>query len=125
MSGEVMADVGESSRIAQNYLEFKINEIIENYSLGIYEKWAVIAIILDNRGSNYPEVFKNHKSKKMIEFRLKIDHDEFLNASEQNKIVLIAKMLLRSLDKMETQNHNLKIPQNNIDALRKVINRFI
>jgi hypothetical protein len=80
MSGEVMADVGESSCLTQNYLESKINEIIGNYSLGVYEKWAVIAIILDKHGPHYPEVFRNH---------------------------------------------NLHIPQNDIDDLRKVVNMFV
>jgi hypothetical protein len=125
MSAEVMHDVYDDCSAVQNYLEKAINALIENYSLGIYEKWAVIAIILDEHGPNYPEVFRNHKSKKVIEFRLKIDHDLFLHASAQEQITLVAKMLLRSLDEMVARNKNLKIPQSDIDSLKIIVGQFI
>jgi hypothetical protein len=124
ISGEVMADVGEQFRKAFNQLEKNINTAIKTYTFGIYEEWAVIAIILNSNELNYQEVFRKHKKKKVIELRLKIDHDLFLNSSFNKQISLLADMLLRSLDEISLKC-SFEISKDEIEVVKKVVSKYI
>lgn len=98
MSAEIMVDVHERYRTIRNEIEPYINE---NIGSGLYgepvEKWAYVAIMRPAGDSNYPEFYKYHKSRKVAEFRLKIDYELFKEAQELDQKRLICQSLLRSI----------------------------
>ena len=112
MSGEIHIDVGDDYRQARAKIEKSINEALnpQNYGEGV-QKWNFIAIILPQGwGENYPEVKKYNRKGRSIEFRLKIDFDEFRVSSSIVQEKLICQSLLRSLKlvrEMNIENINL------------------
>ncbi|MGD9155847.1 MAG: Imm44 family immunity protein [Bacillota bacterium] len=98
MSGEVMEDVGESSRLASNEIEEYINEHLQSIDYGPeVEKWAYIAIILPAKDEFLTEIYKYHKRRKVAEFRLKVDHDKFIKANQLEQRKMLCESLLRSI----------------------------
>jgi hypothetical protein len=81
------------------------------------EQWAFIAIILEEDNPDYDEVVKKSSRGKVLEFRLKISHAEFLAASPAERISLIFKSLLRSVNLMGQLGVSIDIQK----ALREVL----
>lgn len=101
MSGEIQADVADAYREARNAIESEIDRLLEDVSLmEKAEKWAFIAIIRKEDSPDYDEIVKRSSRGKVLEFRLKIPHAQFLAASPNERIDLILKALCRSVKLM-------------------------
>lgn len=116
MSGELQADVGEAYRIISRELERVINAPLKgiDYSVGQIVKWALIPIILSprtERSTGYAEVRKYHRKRRVIEFRLKIDHAPFKAADDLGKRRMIFAMILRSVE----EARSMKLPPFDFD----------
>lgn len=96
IGGEISAEVADSFRAARGPVEKVINESIskKNYSIDL-NSWDCIAI-LRNDGA-MKEIVKYSPKKKEMDFRLRINFDKFLSASDSERKVLIFAMLDRSL----------------------------
>ena len=79
----------------------RINEVIKDCTLGNYVEWAVITIILNEKGPNYKEIIRRSLKNNELEFRLKIDYNEFMKSDYNHKKKLVLEVLLHSLDLME------------------------
>ena len=100
MASEQMHECFENMQI-QREIKPKINELIKNCTLGDYKEWAVITIILNENGPDYKEIIRRSLKNKELEFRLKIDYNEFMNSDYNHKKKLVLELLMRSLDLME------------------------
>ena len=100
MSSEQMHECEENIDI-QHEIEPRINQLIKNCTLGSYDEWCVITIILNNKGPSYKEIVRRNIKNKVLEFRLKINYQDFINANSAGKKKMIIELLLRSLDLME------------------------
>lgn len=100
MSSEQMHECFENMQI-QREIKPKINELIKNCTLGDYKEWAVITIILNENGPDYNEIIRRSLKNKELEFRLKIDYNEFMNSDYNHKKKLVLELLMRSLDLMK------------------------
>ncbi len=99
MSAEQMSECYENMDIIRE-IEPRINELIKDCTLGDYVEWAVIDIILNERGPNYKEIVRRSLKRMELEFRLKIDYDDFMKADYNLKKRYVLEVLLRSLDLM-------------------------
>ena len=100
MSSEQMQECFENMQI-QREIKPKINELIKHCTLGDYNVWNVITIVLNENGPNYKEIIRRSLKNRELEFRLKIDYDEFIKSDYEHKKKLVIELLLRSLDLME------------------------
>lgn len=100
MSSEQMQECFENMQI-QREIKPKINELIKHCTLGEYNVWNVITIVLNENGPNYKEIIRRSLKNRELEFRLKIDYDEFIKSNYEHKKKLVIELLLRSLDLME------------------------
>ena len=100
MSSEQMHECFENMQI-QREIKPKINELIKDCTLGDYKEWAVITIILNEKGPNYKEIVRRSLKNRELEFRLKIDYNEFMKSDYNHKKKLVLELLMRSLDLME------------------------
>jgi Immunity protein 44 len=117
-SGETQADVGDAYSRTMNVIEAELNRLLADVSFGgKAEKWAFVAIILNAESSIYDEVVKKSSRGKVLEFRLKIPHAEFLAASSNQRIGLVFKALSRSVNLME----QLGVSPDTQNALRAVL----
>ena len=92
ISGEVMADVGDSFREAMNEVEDELNERFAERDYGrALQELTFIAIILPPAEDAYPEIYKYDKRGRAVEARLKVTHHDFLNApsKEDRKRLLL------------------------------------
>ena len=99
MSAEQMSECYENMNIIRE-IEPRINELIKDCALADYVEWAVIDIILSEKGPNYKEIVRRNLKNKELEFRLKIDYYDFMNADYNLKKKYVLEILLRSLDLM-------------------------
>ncbi|WP_186101880.1 Imm44 family immunity protein [Burkholderia gladioli] len=102
MSGENEADIGDDARVVRNAIEPVVNQFMEGqvFSEG-FEKWAFMTIILSEKFiSGFPEVAKVSSKGKVLEFRLRISHDDFKMASSVDKISMTIDALERSVGMM-------------------------
>ena len=97
MSGEVMADVVDAHREARTVIESQLNSFFADrqYGSGL-AKLAFISIISSLGSPWFPEIRRYNKRTKTAEFRLAIDHEQFLNASPTKQQALLAQALLRA-----------------------------
>ncbi len=102
MSGENEADIGDDARVVRNAIEPVVNQFMEGQVfLEGFEKWAFMTIILSEKFiSGFPEVAKVSSKGKVLEFRLRISHDEFKRASSVDKISMTIDALERSVGMM-------------------------
>ena len=100
MSSEQMHECFENMQI-QREIKPRINELIKDCTLGDYTLWCVITIILNENGPDYKEIIRRSLKNKELEFRLKIDYNEFMNSDYNHKKKLVLELLMRSLDLME------------------------
>ena len=102
MGGEVQADVTDLHRVARKEVQDSVNRVIgaKEYGGGVGE-WAYLAIILNGEiGAQYPEVSKYKKRVRECEFRLKIDHGAFKEATDLVRRQLLLGSLVRSVELM-------------------------
>ena len=93
-----MADVRDAYANARREIEDKINARLQSKNYGTaLEKCAFIAVIVDFGDSNYGEIKKYWKQRKVAEFRSKIDYAQFKAASAIAQRRLVMKTLVRSL----------------------------
>src|SRR5947209_17995795 len=92
ISGEVMADVGDTFRQAMNEVEEGLNEQFAAHDYGqALEELAFIAILRPAGDEFYPEIYKYDRKKRTVEARLKVNHRDFLtanNADERRRLLL-------------------------------------
>lgn len=101
-SGEVHGDIGDTTIRLQKIIEAKINDHIEDkeYGDGV-TLWGFISIVMPSEllpEDFFKEIKKYHKSKREVEFRLKIDYKELSNSDEIGKYRLICRSILRSVE---------------------------
>ena len=101
MSAEEMEECGEDNSNIRRDIEPRINELIKDCTLGDYTLWCVITIILNENRPDYKEIIRRSLKNKDLEFRLKIDYNEFMNSDYNHKKKLVLELLMRSLDLME------------------------
>lgn len=101
MSAEEMEECGEDNSNIRRDIEPRINGLIKDCTLADYVEWAVITIILNENGPDYKEIVRRSLKNKELEFRLKIDYNEFMNSDYNHKKKLVLELLMRSLDLME------------------------
>ncbi|MCG8612680.1 MAG: Imm44 family immunity protein [Pseudomonadales bacterium] len=98
IGSEYEEDIGDQLREARNFVEEDINKTIEDKTYEIeLDDWDCIAIIM-NDDPFHDEVIKYSKKKRDMDFRLKINFDEFRSADSLGRQKLIYQMLLRSLN---------------------------
>ncbi|MBA9901141.1 Imm44 family immunity protein [Burkholderia cepacia] len=102
MSGEVEADLADTYRVARNAIEPVVNRALEGIEFDQKtEKWTLIPIILsDTFLSGFPEIVKRSSKGTVLEFRLQIPHEEFKQASSEEKMAMLFDALSRSIDLM-------------------------
>jgi hypothetical protein len=99
ISGETKDDVEEGFRPARNDVDQTLNAALADRNYGpAVEKWALIPIILPFEDERWGEIRKYHKRRKVVEFRLKINHTKFKAATPARQRALICACLLRSID---------------------------
>jgi hypothetical protein len=119
-SGETQADIGDAFAKTMKAIASELNRLLADVSFGgKIEQWAFIPIILEDDSSDYDEVVKKSSRGRVLEFRLRISHAEFLAASPDERIGLILKALARSVDLMG----QLGVPTDTQNALRTVLSR--
>ncbi|MGP9314091.1 Imm44 family immunity protein [Yersinia pseudotuberculosis] len=108
VSSEADIDVAELYRETRIFIEKQVNSNLDEITFDHdYDKWAFIVMIRDSK--NWAdEVAKRHIKRKVLEFRLKIDHNEFLNGNFSQRANLFLDALQRSIDKMENLGISLE-----------------
>lgn len=118
MSGEIQHDIAEGYRQARLVVQSKVNERLQRITLNTnLDQWAFIGIIRPDDHPDYQEVKKFDKRHRTIEFRLKIDHAQFLSGSHAERVVLIIQALRRSVDLMNA----LGVDSDDIDKLKSIL----
>ena len=102
LSGEVDSDVSTSFRAARNEVMEAANGAVRNVEVGPVKEWTFIAIIRSVDDPRYSEVTKFHRRNSTLEFRLRIDHADFLRADAHGASRLIMAGLLRSVEAAKT-----------------------
>ncbi len=113
MSSEQMHEC-EDNMVIQREILPRINELIKGGSLGNYIEWDVITIILNENGPDYKEIVRRSLKERYLEFRLKIDYDDFINTDYKRKKKLVLDVLLRSLDLMAKWKDIKEVERNKI-----------
>ena len=98
MSAEFEGDIDDQIRVASNHVEDEINKAIESKSYPVELKGWDCIIILMKDDPDFNEVIKYSKKKQDMDFRLKIDFEDFANATPLGQQQLIYQMLDHSLD---------------------------
>src|SRR5262245_24789420 len=99
LSAEASLDTEEVLRLSSNELEAKLNAALQSCHYGsAVDKWAIIFIILSFHDPRYAEIRKFWKKRKVVEFRLKVDHAAFLAADHGDRIKMLGESVLRSID---------------------------
>lgn len=119
LSGEIDRDVADYYRMSLISIEKKVNQRLENISLDApYMKWAFLAIIRDEESPQYEEISRRNVKRKVLEFRLKIDHGKFLNCRDPSeRELMVIKALKRSVDLMAKFN----VTESDRNSLQKVL----
>ena len=120
MSAEKEVRVGTAEHVVRNKIKPVLDEALAELSLEFdLERWSYISIIMPKDFvSDYPEVARLHKKTKVLEFRLHIPFDDFLNANEHDQISMMLNAIERSIDMMG----KFKVPEKDREALRQAVN---
>lgn len=96
IGGEISAEAGDGFRRARGAVEKSINEVIagKKHALNL-DSWDCIAILRDD--NDFKERTNYSPEKREMDFRLKIDFDEFSSANDAGRQKMIFEMLERSL----------------------------
>jgi Immunity protein 44 len=98
-SSEALIDVDEALNLARKDVEREVAKSLasKNYGSGV-SKWALIYILLPENDPKYPEVRRYRKRTRVVEFRLKVDHQAFKEGGAIAQRKLLAAAFLRSID---------------------------
>ena len=120
MSAEKETRVGTAEHVVRNKIKPVLDEALAKLSLEFdLERWSYISIIMPKEFvSDYPEVARLHKKTKVLEFRLHIPFDDFLNANEHDQISMMLNAIERSIDMMG----KFKVPEKDRETLRQAVN---
>jgi hypothetical protein len=101
MSAEMQADVADAYRETRKAIESEVNHLLEGIPVDdAADEWAFIAIIRTEDHPDYGEIVKRSSRGRVLEFRLKISHAEFLAATQTNRIRQVLQELSRSVKLM-------------------------
>lgn len=118
MSGEIQHDVAECYRQARLVVQRRVNERLQQMTFKTdLDQWAFIGIIRPDDHPDYQEIKKFDRRHKTIEFRLKIDHGQFLSSSHEEHIAMIIQALKRAVDLM----NSLGVDPDDIEKLKSVL----
>lgn len=101
-SSETDADISDSCSHLMQEIDARLNQLLGGIDFGgKVEQWAFIPIILpENVASSFPEVARKSSRGKVLEFRVKVSHSEFLSANQSQRANLIFQALSRSVERM-------------------------
>lgn len=117
ISAELDADVVEKHRSARKLILGKVNERLMSQTFtSPWKSWDFISIIMSER-EFYNEIAKKSKKDMSLEFRLKIDHDKFLKATQKQANKLLLEALDCSVDKMS----RMDVTNDDISFLKSVL----
>lgn len=97
LSGEVQADVSDAYIGALKEIRDALNDAVGDLDVGPVATWGFIALIREVDTAAYDEVKKYHRGERSFEFRLRIDHGEFIRSDQLGKRRLLMTALLRSV----------------------------
>ena len=122
MSGEIMADVADAYRSARSAVVSGVNQRLKLLSLKTdFQEWAVIGIIRPDDLPDYHEIYKADTRRKVLEFRLKIDHSSFGTSDVLHQRMLVIEALKRSVQKMP----EFGVEKQDCDQLMKVLDESL
>jgi hypothetical protein len=97
MSGEIDADVADAYRDTRRTIEKATNRELDQLELHTdARQWAVIAIIRSHDHPDYGEVTRRDESRGVLEFRLRLNHGDFLKGDRIQRAVAVIETLRRS-----------------------------
>lgn len=113
MSAETQSNVADDLRVLRNEIVDKINQEIINkdYDIGV-SGWDVIIILQSDGGLG--ERTKYNKKKREMDFRLRLNFDEYAKAERSERLRMIFFLIEKSLD-------ILKILGGNADEIDKLV----
>jgi hypothetical protein len=98
LSAEIQHDVSEEHRQIANQIEPTINNrLSSDYGPSVVE-WALITILRPRIPKGWGEVWRYHRARKVAEFRLIIDHNEFKRADRSKQRSMLLASIFRSMD---------------------------
>ncbi len=117
MSAEFSGEIGDVLRPERNFVEDRINEVIENNEYGLSLKsWDVILVAMEE--DDFNEITKYSRTKHDMDFRLKINYHKFINSTPVARQTQIYLVLLRSLDILVDKGISLE----GVKSLKKDLN---
>lgn len=102
LSGEVQADASDGYMEAMKDVEAALNTGMGDLEIPQLKSWDFIAIIRQLDSPTYNELKRYHSRDASLEFRLKIDHGEFVRADPLGARRLLMESLLRSVEEART-----------------------
>jgi hypothetical protein len=101
ISGEIMADIGDSYRRARLDVSEVMNVALANLDLGEgFNSLILIPIIRDQEHPNYGDVRRYNTKTRDFELRLKTSYDAFRSAGATEQRRLVVENLLRAVEEM-------------------------
>jgi hypothetical protein len=99
-STESMIDIDEPLRSARRDVERVLSASVASvdYGAGVFDKWSLIYIIMEEDDPNYPEIQRYKKHCGVVEFRLKVDHQAFKEGDPETQRKLLVAAFLRSIE---------------------------
>ena len=100
---ETDEQVGDELNEVRKSIESKVNEEIDKIKLNNKEfqdwKWAFIGICINPLlGLDFKEIVRRDNKRKVLEFRLHIDHKAFVDSTTSERYVLFLDALRRSVN---------------------------
>lgn len=97
LSGEVQVDIADAYRAVRKEVEAALNEALGDRDYGPHvREWDFIAIIRELDHPDYDELKKYDRRDKSLEFRLKLNHEQFKAADELARRRMLMGALVRS-----------------------------
>ena len=122
-SAEIDVDVYELYSKVSRYIEKTINEKLQPLQFeSDYLKWAHIAMIREDEDWA-DEIIRRSIKRKVLEFRLKINHSAFLAGDFNACALLIIESLRRSVDIMG-EKVRWKISENDRNQLYRILDEM-
>lgn len=113
ISGACSKPYSEISKIIENTFNQFLSE--NDYGQSV-ESWDYIVILLPSDiERHYEEIEEYDESDKSLEFRLKVDNDQFKNGDKATQMKLVCQSLIRSLNMPVVK----KLPSFNFERLKK------
>lgn len=124
-SAEAEHTVGRAYSTIANEIEKIVNSYIEDKQFSdAYEdwRWAYIAMLEGPimQKMKLPEVVRRNNKRKVLEFRLKIDYQSFLDGDHNRRLGLIIDSLNRCLDHPR-MTKTWKVPESDIAILKQAL----